>query len=96
MFESKGLGDLAQGGPVAGQRRGDGADEGPNKRRKTETGLVQLVGGYTDESESEPPNDNNAGTSGGIAILAGYESDEIKEADSVEEELAQGSDTPNS
>ena len=91
VFNSRQLGVLGDDDSTAGLRRGDDNEKGSNKRRKTETGLIQLVGGYTDESESDvdrpAPLSTSAKAVGGIGILGGYESDEIREVDSVEEEV---------
>ncbi|KAG9111081.1 hypothetical protein FRC07_008094 [Ceratobasidium sp. 392] len=69
------FGDLAEGtnvGPTTLL-----GEEGPNKRRKTETGLVQLIGGYGEESESEAEDPKPRGVEGlGISGLGDYASDE--------------------
>jgi len=59
---------------------------------------VQLVGGYGEESESEAeqPGAVSAEIAGGIDVLGGYESEEVREADSIDEELGKGLNTPDS
>ncbi|KAG8721169.1 hypothetical protein FRC08_015282 [Ceratobasidium sp. 394] len=61
-------------------------DSDSNKRRKTETGLVQLIGGYGEESEPEIEELERQETGVlGISGLGDYASDEGEEADSIDE-----------
>ncbi|KAG8746779.1 hypothetical protein FRC10_003762 [Ceratobasidium sp. 414] len=79
VFEEGRFGALAEGttGPTTSS-----GESGPNKRRKTETGLVQLIGGYGEESEPEveEPKPQFLEISG-ISGLGDYVSDEGEEAD---------------
>ncbi|QRW02244.1 hypothetical protein RhiLY_01241 [Ceratobasidium sp. AG-Ba] len=62
-------------------------EPGFNKRRKTETGLVQLIGGYGEESgsdaEGSPLQENGVL---GITALGNYASDEDEETENIEEQ----------
>jgi hypothetical protein len=88
VFDERRLGVWAESEP--GLARSGYEEQGPNKRRKTETGLVKLVGGYGEESEPEveKPAPSADGIVG-IGVLGDYGSDEEREADSVEGELRQ-------
>ncbi|KAG8749309.1 hypothetical protein FRC12_013477 [Ceratobasidium sp. 428] len=94
MFNEGNFGTLAEGTPGSMMSLGEQVS---NKRRKTETGLVQLVGGYGEESEEEVKEPRPLGTGiSGISGLGDYASDEEEEVNGVDEGQAEDSDTQDS
>ncbi|KAG9098899.1 hypothetical protein FRC06_005854 [Ceratobasidium sp. 370] len=83
IFEEGRFGVLAEGIAEPTPSLGE---LGPNKRRKMETGLVQLIGGYGEESEPEveEPKPLEIEVSG-ISGLGDYVSDEDEEVDSIDD-----------
>lgn len=79
-FEAQRLGILGES-EAAVPDIPDGTGEPLNKRRKIETGLAQLVGGYGEDSEldTEPLEDDNDNGIVGIGGLGGYGSDDVGE-----------------
>jgi hypothetical protein len=84
-FDAKRLGVLAENGipSLSTPHTRDDTEEPLQKRRKTETGIAQLVGGYGEDSELDTES-HGVGQDdgiGGIGALGGYESDEMEAED---------------